>query len=259
MRALDVPSLTQENSFNISAGIGVNLNQNFSITADYYRISLDGRIVFTGNIASNDTTTAVGQILRNSNITSLKVFLNAAQTRSSGLDIVASYRNIPLGKGKLEAVFSANFSQHDLIGTVDTPEPILEAGVDIFDRKEQSRILTGRPNHKLHLRLQYKQEKWMLSLLNTRFGSLTWQHAQDPEKDQTFSPRLITDVQIRWEFLKNINASLSINNLLNVYPDEIDNKGDILTDLGGRFRYGWDMNQFGYKGTFISLALGAKF
>jgi iron complex outermembrane receptor protein len=27
-----------------------------------------------------------------------------------------------------------------------------------------------------------------------------------------------------------------VNNLLNVYPDLLDTKGDVVTDLGGRFK-----------------------
>jgi iron complex outermembrane receptor protein len=32
-----------------------------------------------------------------------------------------------------------------------------------------------------------------------------------------------------------------VNNLLNVYPDLLDTKGDVVTDLGGRFKY--EVNQ----------------
>jgi iron complex outermembrane receptor protein len=29
----------------------------------------------------------------------------------------------------------------------------------------------------------------------------------------------------------------------------IDTKGDFVTDLGGRFKYPWEVNQFGFMGT----------
>jgi iron complex outermembrane receptor protein len=49
-----------------------------------------------------------------------------------------------------------------------------------------------------------------------------------------------------------------VNNLFNVYPDLLDTKGDVVTDLGGRFKYAWEVNQFGFSGTtftagFLSL------
>jgi iron complex outermembrane receptor protein len=33
-----------------------------------------------------------------------------------------------------------------------------------------------------------------------------------------------------------------VNNLLNV--SKLDTKGDVVTDLGGRFKYAWEVNQF---------------
>ncbi|MFP6889823.1 MAG: hypothetical protein VCF07_08760 [Nitrospinota bacterium] len=38
---------------------------------------------------------------------------------------------------------------------------------------------------------------------------------------------------------------------LNVYPDPIDVKGDPLMDLGGRFKYPWEVNQFGFNGLLV--------
>jgi iron complex outermembrane receptor protein len=35
-----------------------------------------------------------------------------------------------------------------------------------------------------------------------------------------------------------------VNNLLNVYPDLLDTKGDVVTDLGGRFKYGSEPIRF---------------
>jgi len=44
-----------------------------------------------------------------------------------------------------------------------------------------------------------------------------------------------------------------------VYPDKIDTKGDVLTNLGGRFDYPWEVNQFGFMGRMISGKLTMKF
>jgi len=54
-------------------------------------------------------------------------------------------------------------------------------------------------------------------------------------------------------------ATLNLNNLLDVYPDVIDTKGDVVTDLGGRFKYPWEVNQFGFNGRTISGNLNIRF
>ncbi len=74
--------------------------------------------------------------------------------------------------------------------------PIAAADVDIFDRKEQSRILSARSEDKFSLGLTYKRNALTASLNNTRFGTVTWQHAADPTKDQTFDAKVITDLSV---------------------------------------------------------------
>ena len=87
---------------------------------------------------------------------------------------------------------------------------------------------------------------------------MTWQHATDITKDQTFGAKVVTDLYLNHRFNQHIAVGVSVNNLLNVYPDEIDPKGDVLTNLGGRFRYPWEVNQFGFNGTTVSANLNIQ-
>jgi len=112
-------------------------------------------------------------------------------------------------------------------------------------------------------------------LNNTYFGSVTWRHADnglngadlgdgplptnDEDYDQTFKGKVITDLVIGYEFNKSLSANIFVNNLLNVYPDEVDTKGDFVTDLGGRFKYPWEVSQFGFSGTVINASATFKF
>jgi iron complex outermembrane receptor protein len=66
------------------------------------------------------------------------------------------------------------------------------------------------------------------------------QHATDIAKDQTFAGKVITDLGIAYKFTSTLSANVMVNNLLNVYPDLLDTKGDVVTDLGGRFKYAWE-------------------
>ena len=130
---------------------------------------------------------------------------------------------------------------------------------DIFNRKEQSRIISARPKSKILLGLGYDIDKWNIIVNNTYFGEVTWQHATTPANDQTFSGKVITGLVINYEFSNKVSANLSASNLLDVYPDEIDTKGDVVTDLRGRFRYPWEVNQFGFNGTTINAGVTFKF
>ena len=50
-----------------------------------YSVQVDDRIVYSSSIASSDTTSAVGAILNDYNVTSIKFFTNAVSTTTSVL------------------------------------------------------------------------------------------------------------------------------------------------------------------------------
>lgn len=270
IRALQVPSLTDETSMNTSLGVGIQVNDWLSFTADAYGIEMKDRILFTSNISSTDTSKLVTQILEDYSVTSIKFFTNAVNTQTRGIDFVANLEDLALGtKSTLNITFSLNINKTKIQGKITTPDPISDAGVDIFDRKEQSRITTSRPSSKALLGTSLKIDKLTLILNLTRFGEVTWRHVDnglnvpfglvDEELDQTFSPKIITDLYLTYAINSNVNASFAINNLMDVYPDKIDDGGDFVTTLGGRFAYPWEVNQFGFAGMIFSGNLNVRF
>ncbi len=254
VRLLGVESLKPESSTNMSLGTTIKAGSHLNISADVYQVELQDRIVYSSSIASSDTTTAVGAILQANQITSLKFFVNAVNTKSQGLDFVATYDEVSLAGGSMDFSFAANLNQTEIVGSIKTPSAIAAAGVDLFDRKEQGRILSSRPQSKLIGAVNYSRGKLGINLGSTRFGSVTWQHGSDPSKDQTFAAKWVTDLNIGYSFSEKCRVNLSINNLLDVYPDAIDTKGDPVTDLGGRFLYPWEVNQFGFNGRIIAAS-----
>ena len=62
-----------------------------------------------------------------------------------------------------------------------------------------------------------------------------------------------------YEFSDKFQLNLILNNLLDVYPDEINPFDDFETNLGGRFRYPWEVNQFGFMGMMAKLGVNFKF
>lgn len=258
VRNLGVDRLKEENAFNFTAGVAARPVTGLYLSADFYNIAVDDRIVYSSSIASSDTSLLIGQILRDANITSLKFFTNAVNTVTSGVDFVANYKT-DLGAGQLGFNLGLNFNSTRIEGQIATPEAISAAGVEIFDRKEQSRILTARPQDKQLLGISYEIGGFRAVLNNTRFGEVTWQHATDETKDQTFAAKIVTDLNLHYQFNPTLGLGVSVNNLLNVYPDKIDPKGDPVTDLGGRFLYPWEVNQFGFNGTTLSGNLNIRF
>ncbi len=277
---LGVPQLTAETSKSISAGITYKVTPKISLTADFYQVEVEDRVLFSGEIGfdgDDETINPVEEILIENSITSLKFFINAVDTKTTGIDIVAILNKIDLGNGRFGASLAANYNETKIEGEIATPTILEENGYDIFNRKEQARITTSRPQTKVILGMDYSLGKWDFVLNNTYFGEVTWQHSnnglngaplgpdgsnlptEDEAYDQTFAGKIITDLIINFNISKSVSVFASANNLFNVYPDTIDTKGDFVTDLGGRFKYPWEVNQFGFNGTVINWGLSFSF
>ena len=279
---LGVPQLTAETSQNFSAGITYKVTPKISVTADFYQVTVDDRVLFSGEIGYKDgspgnPTNPVEVILDNYEVTSLKFFTNAVDTKTTGVDIVATLNKVDIGKGTFGASFAFNYNKTSIEGEISTPAILADNGYEIFNRKEESRITTSRPQSKAILGLNYNIAKWNFTLNNTYFGEVTWQHfnnglngaplgpggsnlpIDDEAYDQTFGGKVLTDLIVNYNFSKKFSAFVAFNNLLNVYPDTIETQGDFVTDLGGRFKYPWEVNQFGFNGTIINAGVSFSF
>jgi iron complex outermembrane receptor protein len=259
---LGVPKLDAEQSENFSTGFTFRSGANFTASVDFYHIKVKDRVLFSGEVGfdGDDTTTnPVEDVLLDNDITSMKFFINAVNTKSNGVDIVMNYKNILIGNGKLSFSLASNISKTKIDGQIATPAILKANGYDIFNRKEQSRILSARPNTKVLLGTNYDLNKVSFILNNTYFGEVAWQHATDVSKDQTFAGKIVTDFGLSYKFTSTLSANVMVNNLFDVYPDQLDTKGDVVTDLGGRFKYPWEVNQFGFNGTTFTGGLNFKF
>ncbi len=261
IQGLGVAPLDAETSLNMAGGLTYRLSNQFSISADYYNIAIDDRVLFTGEVGfdGDDTTTnVVESILIDNSVTSIKFFVNALDTKTQGVDFVLNYEGVQLGSSYVDLVWATNYNKTEIEGTINTPSQLATAGYDIFNRKEQSRVTTARPNLKSTLGATASFGKVNVSLNNTYFGEVTWQHGSDPANDQTFAGKLLTDLIISYDVSETMKVNLTGNNIFNVYPDVIVTGGDFVTDLGGRFKYPWEVNQFGFNGTVVRVGVNMK-
>src|SRR3546814_15017766 len=82
-----------------------------NITVDYYNIKIKDRITLTENLQGQDIRDALTKAgLAGS---SARFFINGIDTRTQGLDVVASYRLTDMGIGKLTLTAGYNLRPHD--------------------------------------------------------------------------------------------------------------------------------------------------
>jgi len=222
--ALGIPKLKAENSMNYTFGLGLTPVDNLSVTVDYYDITISDRIVYSSSISTSDPTSQLGQILTAGSLSSVQFFINGIKTNTKGLDVVAHYKNLPIGEGKLGVNLAGNFVlANDILGSPNDPAAIKSAGATILNTQVKSLLTEGRPQYKAILGLDYFLNKFNIVLNNTLFGPTKFQDLDNGGGDmncikQVFSPAVVTDLNIGYQFTKNVSFSFTINNILNVLP-----------------------------------------
>ena len=289
-QVIGVDALRPETSVNAAFGVTAKLSSYLSLTVDAYQIDIKDRIVYSGAFSRGILGFAATDYLGVNNV---NFFANAANTKTQGIDIVANSK-VAVGKGYLNATLAMNFNKNEVTGINSTPlinsdakNPTAENPDTwfknrLFDRQQRSRIEVWQPNSKVNLSLNYSIDKLGVTLRVVRFGESKYVHNVDTEAkkadgtfwntiysrdaagaayiEQTFKPVFITDLIVSYAFTKELSLSAGINNLMDVYPDQIyidprNAYGSVDYNAGrdasNRGRLLFQPNQGGYNGRFF--------
>jgi iron complex outermembrane receptor protein len=253
VKALGVPNLFAESSINLSAGLTYKFNSNFSSSIDFYNIKVKNRVLFSSQIgykngSPSNITNPVEQILKDNNVETMQFFINAGDTKTTGVDFILNYKQINLNSNnKLLVNLAVNFNT-TTIHTITTPNILANAGYTIFDRQEKGLITSSRPKSKFILGLNYTTKNWNFSLNNTRFGKVTITAPQSGGVDQELNPKIATDFGLNYKLSSEITLMANINNIFNIYPDTTL-KTTNTTEAGNRLIYSSEVQQLGLLGT----------
>ncbi len=247
-RLLDIPQLDAEESTNITVGIGAKLNKNINFTVDYYNIAVEDRIVLSTEIGATATdpvtganigTTPLDDVLRDNNLSDVSFFVNAIDTRTSGIDVVLNYKNIGITNGTLGFSLSGNYTlENERDGDVKNPALVAQADQSVVNDTQEALFFTSRPEFKVILGANYDIGKFSFALNNTLFGPTKFrnQGLQDleelldvtPNADDTnggsdlgveFMTKVVTDLAINYNATDKITIALNVNNILDVLPE----------------------------------------
>jgi iron complex outermembrane receptor protein len=236
---LGVPSLKPEKSVNFTAGFGFNPIKNLSVTVDYYHIDIKDRIILSSNITNTAAgNTELDNVLHNNGIVGVSFFTNGIHTKTEGIDVVANYKNIRIGSvGKLTINMAGNYTlKNDLEGNVTNPKLISDAGQSTLDHIQIALLTTSRPKYKAVLGGDLLMGKWNFQLNNTLYGPTTFRNdGLDKNLKLEFQTKVLTDINIGYQFSNRINASIAVNNIFNIVPEwklkALNSDGDaILSD-----------------------------
>ena len=221
-KLLGIEDLDAETSNNFTIGLGGKLTNTLSFTVDYYNIAVKDRIVLGSEIgATGDAANPLDILLSQNNLSDVSYFSNALDTRTSGLDVVISKKDIKLGSGMLDLNLSGNYTiSNEREGDVKDIALVANAGQSVVNATQEALFFTSRPKTKWILGANYEVGKFEWSFNNTYFGKTTFkQQGMSSDLRTEFIPKVVTDLGINYNATDKLTIALNVNNLLNVLPE----------------------------------------
>jgi iron complex outermembrane receptor protein len=223
--ALGAEPLEPEKSVNISGGLVFTMVPGLNVTVDYYNIKINDRIVLTENLQGAD----VVAILQAAGVvgTSARFFINGIDTRTQGVDVVASYRIPDFGAGRFTLTAGFNINDTEI---TDRRTFSGFTAQRLFARPESFRLTDGQPSNKLNLGIDWELEPFGASLRANRFGEVFLPTGSTGDitvpigtapGDVTLDPKWVVDLEVRYNLLESVQVAVGANNLLDEYPDRL--------------------------------------
>jgi iron complex outermembrane receptor protein len=249
-QAFGIGKLNEEKAVNASLGFTANFGR-FTATIDGYMVNVKDRIVLTGYF---DATPL------NIGVDSAQFFVNGVDTKTTGLDVVLSWKN-NFGDNNVSATLVGNINKMEV-------DRVNNGALDeqtFFGEREKAFLLASAPDNKFSLNLSYSRKWFDAGLAFTRFSEvqlLDYQMYEDVADygsfaDQvkaatdTYGAKIVTDLTVGFKLSKSTKLSIGSNNLFNIYPDQQDD----WVEAGGY----WDAVQMGFNGAYYYARLGFSF
>ncbi|KTF32906.1 TonB-dependent receptor plug domain-containing protein [Xanthomonas translucens] len=246
-QALGAAPLKAETSLSYSLGLVLQPVERLYLTLDAYQIKIDDRILLSSNL--NDAAVlAQLRSLGYSNVTSVRYFSNAADTRTRGVDLVGTY-TIPFAASSLDLTASYGYSKTEITHAVEQPQALADIGSTqtILGRDEIGRLEDSFPKDKIMLSGTWKLQHWDLNLAATRYGDFTVRNSASAARDQTYDASWVVDASASFKPSDNWTLTLGADNLLDQYPDKTAN---LINATYGVLPYS-NYSPYGFNGAYV--------
>ena len=261
-RMIGIPELKEETSRNFSAGFVFTPLPALTITTDFYYILIDDRIILSGRISEGNE--AIPQSVRDSiGIQQGQFFMNAADTTTKGVDVVASFDHSFADSSTLNIVLAGTVNETE-ITDVNLPLGLPE---ELFTEQDRSIVEEWQPKDRFSLSGSYSKGFASLLVAVHRYGEYT---VLDGGNRQTYGAKYLTDANLSLNLGKVGTVKVGANNLFDVKPDKneigqsrggkiYDHDGSLIVDSPGVFTYSRRSAPFGFNGGYYYVTYEYSF
>ncbi|WP_295941346.1 TonB-dependent receptor [uncultured Xanthomonas sp.] len=250
-QALGARTLQPEKSRNYSLGFTSRVGRHFDLSLDLFQIDIDKRIALSESIDGDALTDFVAQRFGITGLQSASFFVNAADTRTRGAELVSNWRQA-LGQGQLQLTGTWSYAKTELENVVATPAQLLALNPDyvLFGVEERNTLTEATPRTRAQLAANWSDARWSLQTRVTRYGSATrvFDFGGGFAPEQTYSAKWQLDAEVEYHLTPQWSVAVGGQNLTDAYADrskpDIAYFGnlpyDVLSPIGsnGAYYYG---------------------
>ncbi|MBO9827622.1 TonB-dependent receptor [Xanthomonas sp. A2111] len=250
-QALGARTLQPEKSRNYSLGFTSRVGSHFDLSLDLFQIDIDKRIALSESIDGDALTDFVAQRFGITGLQSASFFVNAADTRTRGAELVSNWRQA-LGQGQLQLTGTWSYAKTELENVVATPAQLLALNPDyvLFGVEERNTLTEATPRTRAQLAANWSDARWSLQTRVTRYGSATrvFDFGGGFAPEQTYRAKWQLDAEVEYHLTPQWSLAVGGQNLTDAYADrskpDIAYFGnlpyDVLSPIGsnGAYYYG---------------------
>ncbi|MDY4283232.1 TonB-dependent receptor [Xanthomonas sp. LF06-19] len=250
-QALGARTLQPEKSRNYSLGFTSRVGSHFDLSLDLFQIDIDKRIALSESIDGDALTDFVAQRFGITGLQSASFFVNAADTRTRGAELVSNWRQA-LGQGQLQLTGTWSYAKTELENVVATPTQLLALNPDyvLFGVEERNTLTEATPRTRAQLAANWSDARWSLQTRVTRYGSATrvFDFGGGFAPEQTYRAKWQLDAEVEYHLTPQWSVAVGGQNLTDAYADrskpDIAYFGnlpyDVLSPIGsnGAYYYG---------------------
>jgi iron complex outermembrane receptor protein len=246
--ALGARSLEPETSVNVSGGLVVQPVEALELSVDGYRIDINDRIVFSGNFTGGRIT----ELLAPFGANGARFFTNAIDTKTTGVDLSASYRWRIGDRNNLRVWSGFNWNETEIERLLPTPPQLSGFENVLFDRIERRRIECGQPKTNTILGGRWDQGTLAGTVRAQRYGEFC-SFTSTPQTDQEFTSKWLTDFEFTVR-VRQASLQAGLQNAFDVYPDP-----NIAPNSFNGIQVYPSHSPFGMNGRFVFARIGYSF
>lgn len=217
--ALGAKPLKAEKSTNFSLGAVMRFAP-VSLTVDAYRINVRDRIVLSENLLS----TAVRNYIVSQGFIGVgggRFFINGVDTKTEGVDIVASMPWNAGAAGRFDFTLAGNFNHTDVTKVPTTAQlAALDPAPVLFDRVNVLTLEKGQPKNKITASANWKLNQWGVTARATRYGEVLSPGTTEAF-DFTLKAKTIVDLEARYAFTRQFSLAVGADNLFDQYSETL--------------------------------------